>query len=62
MICNLENIKDIISQEKLEICIISYGGCCSNALNLVLEQNGYITRSNTYNNLLCHYNIVIFIY
>ena len=53
-IFNLNKINDQIEKEKLEICIISYGGSCSNQLADVLEQNGYKCRTPIYHNLLCH--------
>ena len=30
MICDLNNINDIIKSENLDVLVISYGGCCSN--------------------------------
>jgi hypothetical protein len=53
-IFNLNEINDQIEKEKLELCIVSYGGCCSNQLADVLEQNGYKCRTPIYHNLLCH--------
>lgn len=54
MICDLVNINDIISQEGLNLMVVSYGGCVSNTLINVLEKNNYNIRTKTYNEILCH--------
>ena len=32
MICDFNNINEIIKSEGLDILVVSYGGCCSNTL------------------------------
>jgi hypothetical protein len=54
MICNLNNVNEIIKSEGLDILVISYGGCCSNKLIEVLKQNNYICNTNIYEKILCH--------
>jgi hypothetical protein len=54
MIQDLTNINDIIKNEGLEICIVSYGGSGSNELTDILEMNGYKCRTPTYCKILCH--------
>ena len=54
MICNLDNIKNIIEIEGLELMVVSHGGCASNTLIDSLEKNNYKIRSQTYNDILCH--------
>jgi hypothetical protein len=54
MIANLSNINKVIKEEKLEICVISYGGSCSNELVNTLIQNNYICKTNIWNKILCH--------
>jgi hypothetical protein len=53
-ICDLKRINDIIKKEKLDLCVISHGGCCSNQLVDILTDNGYNIRTPTWNNILCH--------
>tara|TARA_B110000967_G_C18802825_1_gene519418 strand:+ start:71 stop:628 length:558 start_codon:yes stop_codon:yes gene_type:complete len=54
MICNLENVSEIIKKEGLEILIVSYGGCCSNSLTDALEKEGYKCTTQIWKNILCH--------
>ena len=54
MICNLNNINDIISCEKLELLVVSYGGSCSNTLVDLLQKNKFICRTKTWGLILCH--------
>lgn len=53
-ILDLNNIQNIIKNEKLEVCVISYGGSGSNILVDTLEKNNYICRTESWNNILCH--------
>jgi hypothetical protein len=53
MFQDLTNINQILKNEGLEICVISYGGSGSNELTDILEMNGYKCRSHTYLNI-CH--------
>ena len=54
MICDLQNINEIVKKEKLDVCVISYGGSCSNQLVDVLTNNNYTCRTPTWRSLLCH--------
>jgi len=58
MIQDLTNINQILKDEGLEICVISYGGSGSNELTDILELNGYKCRTSTYHNI-CHCSIPI---
>ena len=54
MICNLQHADNIIKKEKLEILVVSYGGCCSNTLINALEKNGYKCRTTITRTILGH--------
>lgn len=54
MICNLQHANNIIKKEKLEILVVSYGGCCSNTLINALENNGYKCRTDITRTILGH--------
>lgn len=54
MIRNLNNIDNLIREEKLEVCVVSFGGSCSNLLVDTLEKNGYKCKSQSWHDLLCH--------
>ena len=54
MICDFIDIDKIIQSEKLNLCVVSYGGCCSNTLRSTLEQNGYICETEIWKKILCH--------
>ena len=54
MIMDLSKINGRILEEKLDIAVISFGGCSSNTLCDILEKNGYKVRSNIYEKILCH--------
>ena len=54
MICNLDNINNIIKKEKLDLLIVSYGGSCSETLRDGLLTNGYICKTKTWREILCH--------
>jgi hypothetical protein len=53
-IMNLSKINERILEEKLDIAVISFGGCSSNTLCDILEKNGYKVRSKIYGKILCH--------
>jgi hypothetical protein len=53
-ICDLEQINDIIKEEKMDICVISHGGACSNQFVDILTANGYNIRTQTWDRILCH--------
>jgi hypothetical protein len=59
MICNFENIKNIIKEEGLDLIVVSYGGSCSNQLANTLEKNGYKIYTNIYKKILCHCPVYI---
>jgi len=52
--CDLKQINDIIKEEKMDICVISHGGCCSNQFVDILTENGYNIRTPIWDNILCH--------
>jgi len=54
MICDLNNINDIIEKEGMNLLIVSYGGSASNTLLATLEKNNYKIYTPTYADILCH--------
>jgi hypothetical protein len=54
MIRDLDNIKNIIKNEGLQLLVVCYGGCASNTLTDTLEKNKYKIKTASYNDLLCH--------
>ena len=54
MICDLNDINNIIKNEGLDLLVVSYGGSASNALTTSLEKNNYKIRTKTWHNILCH--------
>lgn len=54
MIRDLTKVNELVKKEGLDICVVSYGGSCSNQLVSVLEKNGYKCRTPTREDLLCH--------
>jgi hypothetical protein len=53
---DLENIKFRVKNEGLDVCIISYGGSCTNLLFNILKKNGYnIKHPYIWAEILCHY-------
>jgi hypothetical protein len=51
---NLNNINNVVKQEKMDICVICYGGCASNTLVNILEKNGYKCKTKSWDIILCH--------
>lgn len=51
---DVNKINEIVSREKLDICVVSYGGSGSNTLANMLEKNGYKCRSPIWHDGLCH--------
>jgi len=47
-------VNKIIKKEEIDVCIVSYGGSCSNILAELLEENGYKCRTNIWHKILCH--------
>ena len=54
MICNFDNIGDIIKEEGINLLVVSYGGCASNTLTANLEKNNYTISTKIYHDILCH--------
>lgn len=54
MIEDLDNINKIIQKEKLELCVICYGGCCSNHVVKILQQQKYNCITPIWRKILCH--------
>jgi hypothetical protein len=57
MICDLndiDNIKNIIHEEGLNLLVVSYGGSCSTTLVNMLEKNNYKCRTPIRRKILCH--------
>jgi hypothetical protein len=54
MIRNVQQVLDRVKQEKLDICVISYGGSCSNQLEQQLSANGYNVKTPIWAEILCH--------
>ena len=54
MIQDLKKINSIVHHEKLDICIISPGGSCSNQLVDILIKNNYNCRTEIWSKILCH--------
>jgi hypothetical protein len=53
-ICDLKHVNDVIKEEKMDLCVISHGGCCSNQLVDILTDNGYNIRTPIWEKILCH--------
>ena len=53
-ICDFANINNIVKEEKIQLCVISYGGSCSGLLVNTLEKNGYLIHTRTWGSILCH--------
>lgn len=48
-------IKKSIRLDIIDICIVSYGGSCSNLLADTLEKNNFKCKTKLWRRLLCHY-------
>lgn len=51
---NLKLIPFLIEEDKLEICIVSYGGTGSNNLVNLLKDNGILCRTKNWEEYICH--------
>ena len=51
---NGNNILNKVKNEKMDICVICYGGSSSNTLVDTLIKNNYICRTLTWRKILCH--------
>lgn len=49
------NILEKLKWERLEVGVVSYGGCGSNTLAKYLHKNGVRVYSPTWHNQVCHY-------
>lgn len=54
MIADLETIPDIIKKERIDVGVVSYGGCASNTLAKFLESNKFRVRTPIWSKILCH--------
>jgi hypothetical protein len=54
MICELNNIEEIIENEGLDLIVVSYGGSCSNQLVHTLKLNNYKCETKIWMKILCH--------
>jgi hypothetical protein len=54
MICDMNNVKDKVREDGLEVCIISYGGSCTNALCDILNECEIVTNTPVWGSILCH--------
>ncbi len=50
----LDEIINAISDEHLDVCVISFGGSSSNTLVDVLEQNQIVCKSPIWHSIVCH--------
>jgi hypothetical protein len=53
-IVDLKKVSMVAVREKLDVCIVSFGGSCSNALREVLEANDLKCRTCIWETILCH--------
>jgi len=51
---SLDEIIKAISDEHLDVCVISFGGSSSNTLVDVLEQNQIVCKTPIWHSILCH--------
>ena len=54
MICDFNNINEIIKKEGLNLLVVSDGGCSSNTFIHYLEKNNYKCRTAIWEKILCH--------
>lgn len=54
MIYNFKNLGLDFYLQRQELCVISYGGCCSNSLVDALEANGFRIRTDLWRDIICH--------
>lgn len=54
MICNMDTLKERVKNDGLEVCLTSYGGCCTNVLCEILNQCNIITNTPVWGDILCH--------
>ena len=53
-ICNIKHLPRQIVEEKLDIAVVCYGGCGSNQLVDLLEENGYHLKTVMWDKIICH--------
>ena len=54
MICDMNNIQDLVKQDGLQVCVTSYGGSCTNALCDILYECNIKTNTPVWGSILCH--------
>ena len=54
MIQNLTHINRLINNDQMDICVVSYGGSCSNLLADTLEKNNFKCKTKLWDRILCH--------
>lgn len=54
-IVNPKNIAQQLKNEGQNLCVVSYGGCGTYSLVKMLEANGYIIRTHTWERVMCHH-------
>jgi hypothetical protein len=54
MIYDMNNLKNLVKQDGLQVCVTSYGGSCTNALCDILNECGIVTNTPVWGSMLCH--------
>ena len=54
MICDMNNVKNLVKQDGLQVCVTSYGGSCTNVLCDILNECGIVTNTFIWGSILCH--------
>lgn len=49
-----ENIIEDVKKEKLQLCIVSYGGSCTNTLQQCMAKIGFVTKTSKWGDVFCH--------
>ena len=57
-VVDVNKLDYFIKRDKLDVGIISYGGCGSNCLTDFLKNNGYKVKSPIQNKILCHCPVI----
>jgi hypothetical protein len=50
----MDTLKERVKNDGLEVCLTSYGGCCTNVLCEILNQCNIITNTPVWGDILCH--------
>lgn len=51
---NFKNSIEDVKRENLQICVVSYGGSCTNTLQQRIQQLGFITKTSKWGSVFCH--------